>query len=193
MMFLAMSNRDTGTINPGQLSSHTYNMVVEAFRYGSVNFTARANISIILAIDAEFTPGAGPGAWEKGEGCIDALVMDQENYWKWLRNDSASTLFTISGAHMNSYMFQLLNSGTYYLVLSNVGKCTEKFVTVEIKETTMQILGGQQYQVAGLSSLSLGAVLAIYGFTNEKVPTVKAGEKASEVDESASQGNGNSS
>jgi len=193
MAFLAMSNRDTGSINPGQLSSHTYNVIVEAFKYRSLNFTARANISIIMTIDAEFAPGAGPEAFAKGEGCIDALVMDQGNYGKWLRNESASTLFTVGGAHMNSYMFQLTNGGTYYLVLSNAGRCTEKFVAVELKETTAQTLGGQQYQVAGLSSLSLGAVLAIYGFTNEKVPTVKTGEVVSEVDESTSQVNGNSS
>lgn len=193
MTFLAISNRDTGAINPGELSSHTYNVFVEAFNYKSVNFTARANISIILTIDAKFAPGAGPEAFAKGEGCVDALVMDQENYGKWLRNESASTLFTVSGAHSNSYMFQLLNGGTHYLILSNFGRCTEKFVTVVLKETTVQILGGQQYQVAGLSSLSLGAVLAIYGFTNEKAPMVKAGEKAGEVEESIPQGNGNSS
>lgn len=189
-----MSNRGSGAINPGEFSSHTYNVVVEAFKYRSLNFTARANISIILTINAQFAPGAGgPEAFAKGEGCIDALVMDQENYDKWLKNESSSTLFAISGAHFNSYMFQMYNGGTNYLVLSNVGKCTEKLVAVEIKETSAQVLGGQQYQVAGLSSLSLGAVLAIYGFTNEKLPTVEAGEKTSEVDESTSLGNDNPS
>lgn len=192
--FLAVSNRDVAAINPGELSFHTYNVVVEAYKYKSVNFTAKANISIVLTINAQFATGAvGPGTFTKGEGCIDALVMDPENYDKWLGNESASTLFAISGAHYNTYMFQMYDGGIHYLVLSNVGKCTEKFVAVEIKETSAQVMGSQQYQVAGLSSLSLGAVLAIYGFTNEKAPAVKTGEGASEVDESTSQGNGNSS
>jgi len=194
MTFLAMSYRDIGDINDdtGPLSYYTYNVFVEAYKYRSLNFTARANISIILTINAQFAPGAGgPEIYGREEGCIDALVMDQDNYGKWLRNESMSTLFTIGGAHSYSNIFQMYRAGTYYLVLSNAGKCTEKLVAVEIKETNAQVLGGQQYQVAGLSSLSVGAVLAIYGFTNEKVPAVKIGEKANEVDES--QGNGNTS
>jgi len=192
--FLAMSYRDTGTIDndTGPLSSYTYNVFVEAYKYESLNFTARANISIILTINAQFAPGAGsPAIYGREEGCVDALVMDQENYHKWLQNESMSTLFTIGGVHSNTYMFQMYRAGINYLVISNAGKCTDKYVAVEIRETSAQVLGGQQYQVAGLSSLSLGAVLAIYGFTNEKTPTVKAEEKASEVGESNSQGNGN--
>jgi len=202
MTFLAMSSRDKGTINNGPLSSYTYNVFVEAYKYKSLNFTARANISIILAITAQFAPGAGsPEIYGREEGCIDALVMDQENYQKWLKNESMSTLFTIGGVHSNTYMFQMYRAGINYLVLSNAGKCTDKFVAVEIRETSAQVLGGQQYQVAGLSSLSVGAVLAIYGFTNEKVPAVKSEEKigekaedrAIEVDGSTTQVNGDQS
>jgi len=194
MTFLATSYRDTGTINndTGPLSSYTYNVFVEAYKYKSLNFTARANISIILTIDVQFAPGAGsPEIYGREEGCIDALVMDQGNYHKWLNNESMSTLFTIGGVHSNTFMFQMYHAGINYLVLSNAGKCTDKFVAIGIRETSAQVLGGQQYQVAGLSSLSLGAVLAIYGFTNEKAPTVKAEEKDSEFGESNSQGNGN--
>jgi len=194
MTFLAMSYRDKDTINndTGPLSSYTYNVFVEAYKYKSLNFTARANISIILTINVQFAPGAGsPEIYGREEGCIDVLVMDQGNYHKWLKNESMSTLFTIGGVHSNTYMFQMYHAGINYLVLSNAGKCTDKFVAIEIRETSAQVLGGQQYQVAGLSSLSLGAVLAIYGFTNEKAPTIKAEEKDSEVGESNSQGNGN--
>jgi hypothetical protein len=190
VLFLGLSYRSTGAVKPGTTTSHTYYMVVEPYKFKSLNFTTTANISVILTLDSEFPPGVNPEAYDTGEGCIDVLVLDGANYYNWLRNQSSSTIFSESEVHANNYILQIGSEGTYYLVLSNAGRCTAKIVTVGIQETTSQIIGGQQFQVEGLASLSLGAVLAIYGFTKEKAPAVKVEEKASEQGDVTSQDKG---
>jgi len=189
---LAMSYRNTSAVNTGSMGSHTFNEDVGPYGFKSLNFTAGTNNSIVLTVDAEFPAGVSLDAYDKGEGCIDVLVVDKVNYDKWLRNESATTFLSAYGTHTSTYMFPIGSGGIYYLILSNAGRCTEKLVTIELKETSTQIVNRQQFQVAGLGSLSFGILLVFYGFTSEKIPTVKTEEKASEQEDNSSQDDGNS-
>ena len=189
ILLLALSTRSTSAASSGTGRTQSYNLKVDPFLYKSFNFTVGANASVVVSIDTQFGEGAGIEALSKGAGCIDLYIMDPANYQRWLDNESTSTYLTANGAHTSSFMFQAGSDGTYYAILNNAGRCTEKTVHLEFKESYVPILG-QQYQVAGLGSLSLGALLAIYGFTKEKAPAPEPGQKADEQGDVALQENG---
>jgi len=169
MAFLWIPYRNTGVISPG---GQIYNVVIEPYGFKSLNFTLGVNVSIIVTLDTELPSNASPEAVSTGEGCIDIKIADRMNYDKWLQNENISTFLSVDGVHIDSYVFHTDSGGTYYLILSNVGRCSGKIVTVELQDTSAKIesVGGQQFQFAGLGSLSLGVLMATYGFAKEKIP-----------------------
>jgi hypothetical protein len=99
---------------------------------------------------------------------------------------------TSSGVHLGSFIFQTDNvPKSYYVVLDNAWRDQGKVVDVQLQITRTQSTTGSSrqitgYQIAGLSSLSMGVIVGIYGIAKETPPLIKNGEKLKE--EADSQG-----
>jgi len=166
-------------------STLSYVLKVEKFKYGSFNVTLPANASVLLHMDAEFLPPVISEAYSRGEGCIDLYVLNQDNYRKWIEKVSQMTYLTSNGVHLGSFIFQTDNiPKNYYVVLDNAWRDQGKVVNIELKVQTQSPIGSQRqitgYQIAGLSSLSMGVIVVIYGFAKETPPAVKDEEKVRE-------------
>lgn len=157
-------------------------MRIEAYKNDSFNVTLGGNLSVTVILDAKFAPGVSAYAYSKGEGCIDLYVVDQDNYRKWLNKENYATYLMASGAHSSSFMFQSSSvAKTYYFILDNSWRCTEKVVNIQITASSKPIFGGPQFQVAGLGSLSVGVLVAIYGLVKEKTPSVNTEGKEEDL------------
>ena len=166
-------------------STLSHVLQVEKFKYGSFNVTLPANASVQLHMDAEFLPPITQEAFSRGEGCIDLYVLDQNNYQKWIEKVSQMTYLTSNGVHVGSFIFQTDNiPKNYYVVLDNAWRDQGKVVNIELKVKTQSSIGSQRqitgYQIAGLSSLSMGVIVVIYGIAKETSPVIKDEEKVRE-------------
>jgi hypothetical protein len=176
----------------GSASTLSYVLNVEKFTYGSFNVSLPANASVRLHMDAEFLPPVIQEAYSMGEGCIDLYVLDQNNYQRWMEKVSQTAYVTSSGVHLGSFIFQTDSvPKIYYVVLDNAWRDQGKVVNVQLTITKMQSLSVSSrqisgYQMAGLSSLSMGVIVGIYGLAKEAPPPVKDEDKVSE--EANSQG-----
>jgi len=159
-------------------------MRIEAYKNDSFNVTLGGNLTVTVILDTKFAPGVSADAYSKGEGCIDLYVVDQENYRKWIDKENYATYLTASGVHSSSFMFQSSSvAKTYYFILDNSWRCTEKVVNIQITTSSKPIFGGPQFQVAGLGSLSLGVLVTIYGLVKEKAPITNVERKEEDLTE----------
>lgn len=167
-------------------STLSYVMKVEKFKYGSINVTLPANVSVLIHMDAEFLQPVIPDAYSRGQGCIDLYVVDQNNYQKWMEKASQTTYLTSNDVHLGSFIFQTDNiPKNYYVVLDNALRDQGKEVSIELKVTkTQSPISSQRqitgYQIAGLSSLSIGVIVAIYSTAKVTPPVIEDEEKARE-------------
>jgi len=175
------------SVRPNSSESTLYYVLkVEKFKYGSINVTLPANASVLIHMDAEFLPPVILEAYSRGQGCIDLYVVDQDNYQKWMEKVSRTTYLTSNGIHIGSFIFQTDNiPKNYYVVLDNAWRDQGKEVSIELKVTkTQSSISSQRqitgYQIAGLSSLSIGVIVAIYSIVKVTPPVIEDEEKARE-------------